>query len=71
MAKPQISMVKRQREQAKRERKQKKAERKEERKKENALETGPPLDMESAVMETEIDDTESPDAGDTKSPAAN
>lgn len=36
MARPQISMVKRQREQAKRERKQKKAERREERKKENA-----------------------------------
>lgn len=39
MARPQISMVKRQREQAKRERKQKKAERKEERKKENAADT--------------------------------
>ena len=48
MGKPQISMVKRQREQAKRERKQKKAERKEERKKENALETS---DLEAPVAE--------------------
>lgn len=45
MGRPQVSMVKRQREQAKRERKQKKAERKEERKKDNSEESdlAPPV----------------------------